>query len=572
LDVFVFDSSKSMEPDPTGTAAAPTAQCPASSAPPTSLSKTFGIIARRAFGALAVAVMVCAAMWVASPVVASTPGSAVTADDVVIITNGDLVVYRATGSGTLSTNPEVIGGGFTSVKSFYVVDWNNDGVQDLLVQWSDGRLTFYQGNAAGGFELPVQIGTGWQGWSITVGSWKNSDSYPGIVARNLAGDLYYYQNLTGGVLTSGTLIGTVWSGLGITQIDFDGDGNQDILARATDGTLRLYRSTGSGGFINETRAIVGTGWNAINSVSTVFGFDGPDSSGIMARTTAGEFRYYPVQAGGIWGQPTTLGQNWSDRLIGGAPLATDFSAELNPADVLAVDPQYRLLRYRATGSGRIGAGVQIGTGWSGVQSAFVRDWNLDGVQDIVAQWSDGRLTLYPGLNGGGFGAPAQIGTSWQGWSITVGSWKNSDRYPGIVARNLAGDLYYYQNLTGGVLTSGTLIGTGWSGLGITQMDFDGDGNQDILAHATDGHLHLYRSTGSGGFINETRAVVGTGWNAMTSIVPSTGFAGANTLGVIARASTGDLRYYPVNPDGTWGQTTVIGTGWNGLIIFGSSAP
>ena len=307
-----------MEPDPTGTAAAPTAQCPASSAPPTSLSKTFGIIARRAFGALAVAVMVCAAMWVASPVVASTPGSAVTADDVVIITNGDLVVYRATGSGTLSTNPEVIGGGFTSVKSFYVVDWNNDGVQDLLVQWSDGRLTFYQGNAAGGFELPVQIGTGWQGWSITVGSWKNSDRYPGIVARNLAGDLYYYQNLTGGVLTSGTLIGTVWSGLGITQIDFDGDGNQDILARATDGTLRLYRSTGSGGFINETRAVVGTGWNDMTGIVPTAGFAGANTLGLIARASTGGLRYYPVNPGGTWGQTTVIGTGWNGLIIFGS--------------------------------------------------------------------------------------------------------------------------------------------------------------------------------------------------------------------------------------------------------------
>ncbi|MDQ0576292.1 FG-GAP-like repeat-containing protein [Agromyces albus] len=503
--------------------------------------------------------------------VVPTPTIGSEADVVAVDTaTGVLSVYPATGSGELGA-AVAIGPGWGSAKAIYNVDWNNDGLQDVVAQWSDGRLTLYRGEFDGGFTAPVQIGSGWQSWSITIGPWKVGDRYPGIVARSSTGELSHYPNTTGGALTSATAIGSGWAGLSLTQMDFDGDGHQDLLARSKDGSVRLYRSNGVGGFMDEARTVVATGWNTMNSVSTLFGFDGATSSGIAARTTAtGDLSYYPVGAGAL-GSPTTIGTGWNDRLIAGAPLHNDLpTVKLAAADVIAVDAQSRLWRYQATGTGGVEGGVQIGAGWSGLLSAFVIDWNIDGVQDVVAQWADGRLTLHPGLADGGLGAPTTIGTGWESWSITVGAWKNSDSRPGIVAKSSTGGLYYYPNTTGGALTTATAIGSGWSGLGITQVDFDRDGKQDILARTSDGALRLYRSNGSGGFISEPRAVVGTGWNAMTAIAPTTGFAGDSSLGLVARSTGGELRYYPIKTGGTWGPTKTVGSGWNGYVIFGTS--
>ncbi|MBT2515825.1 VCBS repeat-containing protein [Streptomyces sp. ISL-90] len=499
------------------------------------------------------------------------PASPITPDDVVVVTTGSMAAYRATGSGSLSSEPEVVGTGFSSLKSFFVTDWNNDDTQDLIKQWADGRLEYSQGDPDGGYALPVQIGVGWQGLSITIGPWKTADAFPSIVAMNVAGDLYHFANPTGGSLEPGTLIGTGWSGLGITQIDFDQDGKQDILAKTADGALRLYRSNGAGAFITETRATVGTGWTIINSISPSHGFTGAGSTGLMARTTTGALKYYPIQAGGVWGTTVTLPQDWTGRLFAGVPTSNGFPAELNPADVLAVGTQNELLRYRATGAGAVVSGVQIGSAWGGLQAAFVTDWNRDGVQDIVAQWTDGRLSLYPGVKGGGIASPLQIGSGWQDYSITVGPWDKGLQNPSIIARNSAGQLFHYPNLTGGALNERTLIGTGWSGLAITQIDFDRDGNQDIIARGTDGTLRLYRSGGDGEFITEARPIIATGWTSTTSTTATAGFAGPDTLGLITRTSAGILRYNPINIGSSWGAASSIGSGWNGFFIFGSSA-
>ena len=84
----------------------------------------------------------------------------------------------------------------------------------MLARASDGKLLLYRGNGAGGWVTGrrEQIGIGWQPFTA---------------------------------LTSGG--------------DFSGDGNADILARASDGSLLLYRGNGAGGFIAPYPKI-GSGW------------------------------------------------------------------------------------------------------------------------------------------------------------------------------------------------------------------------------------------------------------------------------------------------------------------------
>ena len=103
-----------------------------------------------------------------------------------------------------------------------------------------------RGQTIRGFGLPIEVGTGWQEKSITVGPWNNADEYPGILARDTEGALTYYLNASGTKLDSGRQVGQGFVGYQITQIDFDGDGNQDIAARNTSGTMLLFRSDGGG--------------------------------------------------------------------------------------------------------------------------------------------------------------------------------------------------------------------------------------------------------------------------------------------------------------------------------------
>jgi len=99
------------------------------------------------------------------------------------------------------------------------------------------------------------------------------------------------------------------------------------------------------------------------------------------------------------------------------------------------------------------------------------------------------------------------------------------------------------------------------------MDFDKDSNADLLAKTASGDLMLYRSTGTGSFIPEAPATIGTGWNVINSFGAIRGFAGAGSTGIIGRTTGGELRYYPVGQNRAWGPTSVIGSGWTGLKIL-----
>ncbi|MNI90964.1 hypothetical protein D3C73_1485600 [compost metagenome] len=84
----------------------------------------------------------------------------------------------------------------------------------------------------------------------------------------------------------------------------------DLLAKNAAGDLVLYRSTGSGTLIQEAPDTLGVGWNVINSFGAIRGFAGAGSSGILARTTGGDLRYYPVGQNRSWGTPTRIGTDW----------------------------------------------------------------------------------------------------------------------------------------------------------------------------------------------------------------------------------------------------------------------
>jgi hypothetical protein len=243
------------------------------------------------------------------PAPSGVPGSIRSAADVVAAdSGGTLWAYPANGQGGLGARQK-IGTGWAALNKGFVTDWNSDGVLDIVAQWKDGRLTYYPGKPGSGFGPAQAIGTGWGSYNVTVGHWRNSDQFPGILAYDAAGTLWYYPNTAGSALSARIKAGTGWGGLYLTMTDFDQDGNQDLLAKRTDGNLLLYRSNGTGGFVSEARRTVGTGWNSINSITPVTGFTA-GSSGLMSRLTTGQLAHYPFTKA-TWGARTIVGSGWS---------------------------------------------------------------------------------------------------------------------------------------------------------------------------------------------------------------------------------------------------------------------
>lgn len=228
-------------------------------------------------------------------------------------TAGKLWSYKA--AGDLGARTEV-GTGYGNAKQILSVDWNSDGILDIVTRWTNGTLTMHQGLDGDKFKAPVTIGNGgWQNYDITATKLRTTDKYPGLIARSVTseGNLYYYSNPSGGAHGSRTQIGTGgWTPMSeINAMDWDQDGKMDLIVRNPAGQLMLYRTNGAGTILNEARPVVDFGWEIFSSINAVPDFTAPGSVGLIGQTPAGKLIYYPISNRKV-GTPTVVGQGgWS---------------------------------------------------------------------------------------------------------------------------------------------------------------------------------------------------------------------------------------------------------------------
>lgn len=234
-------------------------------------------------------------------------------------------------------------------------------------------------------------------------------------------------------------------------------------------------------------------------------------------------------------------------------------------DLLAVDASGVLWNYgNRTGTGRK---ALPGAGWASAKKIFAADWNADGFQDVLAQWRSGNLTVSYGTATGTMSPNNVIGTGWAPYELAVAKYNRSDKYPSVIAKDTAGRIWQYPNAQGTTPGPRVLKGAGWASLQITVLDWDKDGNLDFIAKNPAGALLLYRTNGFGAFIKEPRKVIGTGWGGLRTYTV-TGYAGAGTLGLLAKDAKGGLYYYGMGK-GTWLARISKGAGWLPMTIASS---
>ncbi|GAB2956232.1 FG-GAP-like repeat-containing protein [Micromonospora polyrhachis] len=186
--------------------------------------------------------------------------------------DGSLWLYPGNGTGWLdSTRAYPLGsGGWNDMDRISGVgDFNGDGTNDLLARRTNGTLWFYPGTGAGWLDSTKarSLGAGWDAMSFVIGVGDlNGDGHVDVAARKDAdGTLMFYPGSSSGWLdsTKAYSLGGGWNGF--TELvgigDLTRDGNDDILARNTDGTLWCYPGTGAG-WLNSSKAYpLGPGWN-----------------------------------------------------------------------------------------------------------------------------------------------------------------------------------------------------------------------------------------------------------------------------------------------------------------------
>ncbi|MGW0701537.1 FG-GAP repeat domain-containing protein [Streptomyces sp. NPDC002867] len=405
-------------------------------------------------------------------------------------------------------------------KVFSPGDLTGDGIGDVLARTHAGDFYLYPGTTSASSPLGsrVKIGSGWGQFDQLVGmNDVNNDAVADLFARNTAGELFFYSG-TGEAtrpFKDRVKVGTGWNIFNtlFSIDDLDEDGNADLLARAYNGDLYQYSSTGTGAFL--PRVKLGGGWNGVSRFANGSSLPSWGKDEIFGLDSRGALYYYYDLNNGQFAPRMRASD---DGMFTGAKLSYFSSLDDDGyADLFEV---YNGHLYNLSHSS--GSIHDIGGGW-GVYNTLVGlgDLSGDGKGDIVARDGSGVLYLYRGYGtGSGFAAKQRIGSGWGQFNVLVGAGDISgDGRADMIARAKDGTLYLYEGtgVASAPFKAKKLIGSGWGQY--TKLtapgDMNGDGRSDLVARTSGGTLYRYDSDGKGGF--KPKATIGTGWNTYTGL-------------------------------------------------------
>jgi hypothetical protein len=398
-------------------------------------------------------------------------------------------------------------------------DYNGDGFNDLLyVRKNNGKLYLRAGDGSGNLGSPQYVSSGFAKMDVVMAGDLTGDGSADMLARdNKTGNLFTYPGNGGGGFGTRVKAG---SGFGetstFTVLDYDRDGNPDVLAvDKGNGDLHQYAGVGNGTF--------GVGV----PIGENFGYaDMLVSPGDVDRDGYGDFliRFGPNQAyrlhlsgseTPVWltswlGDPTQ--RRFYRQVVGVGDFDRNGSYDLLTTDSLTG----AVYRQSFDASGQVSDFTAMGgTGWNALRLPTVvadrtYDYDMDSASDAVAvRRSNDTSYYYHGNGHGGFDVRNQ-------WSVVFD------------------DLNLIENAG----------------------DFTGDGVPDLLGRvASNGWLYVYRGTG---MAYDPRVRVGTGWNAMDTIVSGYDYNYDGKTDIVARENGGGtLWLYPGTGDGRVGARVAL---------------
>ncbi len=504
-----------------------------------------------------------------------------------------VLLANADGSMRTAVPYPLLGGPFQAM-TIVAADFDGDGKADLMVNSTNQGYVLLRGNGDGTFQAAVQK-AGYTPHNyplfLTPGDF-NKDGKIDLAALNADGTVTILLNAGDGSFPNQSryVVGTPLSsgayGLGMFAVDFNDDGNLDLVF-GTGHPDALYPDPmfvtvllGKGdGTFQGAAPVYPVGYGALAMATADFNGDGRGD--LVAAANGSAFSYslwiLPGQGGGF--QPAT-----EVAVPAVSYIRWVTTADLNGdgrADLIAVDSPYQMTGHVYTLLGKNDGTFQAPTSYAaGIQPTFVTtgDVNGDGLTDLVISYGDRSATkagvttalLLTGKSGGGFNAGVTVPTGVNTIQVALAD-VNGDGKPDLVAVNLGiVDFGYFgtQPAAGNVSVSlgngnGTFqapvnytagVNPTWVAVG----DVNGDGKPDLIAGAVTGtasKIGVLLGNGNGAFGAATLLSTYS-WPGSLALTDFDG-DGKLDLAIVHLAGDPPVTIMQGNGDGTFQPETVL---------------
>lgn len=432
-------------------------------------------------------------------------------------TNGDNIVWYEINSGVLSPRHELAGtfgiSGTYHPSLTFSADINLDGFNEIvLVDWND---VFYFPNNNGTLS-PAKItlisNTGSYISNMSIDDF-NSDGYPDFIINDSDGGIsYYLNNTTLGYNLVQKLSPDILTPWFLISPDLDEDGLNDIVYYSY-GSLKInwLKNQGNGNF-NSSQEILAVPTNplSLSPVLRKISMADVDNDGIedivslKGNTTTTHLEYFKNQGNLSFSAPVT---------IGSSPVIFDFQT----CD-LDNDNDFDIV-YSSLNNDQIGFFENIGSGsFSSAQIIYntisdpahitTADLDNDSDQDIInISTGDDKIRIFENLGNNTFAAPTIIlSQSFSGIYQLLAEDVDGDGLRDLLLSSKSSNtVSWLKNLGNGSFSSLNTITTIMSSPEIHPIDYDNDGDLDILCRSNFYALELrgtflLENIGNGNFL------------------------------------------------------------------------
>ena len=260
-------------------------------------------------------------------------------------------------------------GDYTALRPGDMLDTTTRGMPVLFVRWSDsGRTT-----------------------AVVM-----EEPHPGGVARI---DSTYY---TTRLLTAEGFVGYRYVRVrNPVAMDWDGDGNPDLLARRTaDGALVLYRGRPGGRLAKPV--VVARGLTGVTAMVELSDFDASGAAGLVVRRSDASLWVYTSAGRRQMNGPSRVSAP------GTAYVSIAPAGQLDPHGLLANTSDGSVWLLSGDGVGGFAAPYRIASGWDATQTLVSAGPDGQGVSAVVVRRQDGSLWSYSGDRHGGWALPTPL--------------------------------------------------------------------------------------------------------------------------------------------------------------------